>query len=412
MALKDNLVAHWKLDETSGDRVDSHASKDLTASANVAYTAGKLGNAAALAAANFDFLTVAEGDGLDTGADTAWTVACWIKHGSFAQALPFIVGKTNSRSALARCVIGLTLSADRAPQARVGNNAFSAVATWGTPTSDNAWHFVVAWHDPAADVVAISVDNGDPVTTQWTGGTYNNVYGFHVGAAVTTTGTVVNGSCYTGAIDSLSVWIDRVLSSADRAELYNSGAGLEYASWDITAAPQTIEPGFIASPETVYAPTVVFGAVSVTPGHIASAEAVYEPTLVPGAVTLVVGFIASAEAVYAPTLEISPGDDQTVEIDFVASEEAIYEPWANLGDVLLVRPSFIASADQVFTPRAFRFLPFSAGLPAGSTLSAGGHAGSTLSAGGHAGSTLSAGGHAGSNLSAGGLAESTLRLEL
>ena len=46
MALTDNLVSYWKLDESSGNAADSVGSNTLTNTNTVTYSAGKINNGA------------------------------------------------------------------------------------------------------------------------------------------------------------------------------------------------------------------------------------------------------------------------------------------------------------------------------------------------------------------------------
>ncbi len=72
-----DLKAHWKLNEASGARVDSHGSNDLTDNNTVTQVAGKIGNAAQFTAANSEWLSRGTDVDLGLGADTDCTWAGW-----------------------------------------------------------------------------------------------------------------------------------------------------------------------------------------------------------------------------------------------------------------------------------------------------------------------------------------------
>jgi hypothetical protein len=85
----------------------------------------------------------------------------------------------------------------------------------------NTWHFFVAWHDAAADTINISVDNNAAASAAHSTGVYD-------GDAALFLGRNEEGLTYlSGRLDSVSIW-KRLLTAAERAQLYNSGNGLDY----------------------------------------------------------------------------------------------------------------------------------------------------------------------------------------
>lgn len=239
MALKTNLAFHLSLEESSGTRVDDHTNSiDFTDNNTVGSGTGKLGTCAVFVRANSEYLGVAESAPVDTGTDTAWTIAAWVKT-SYTSGDQIVLTKSNagSRAVWRRNVYGLVVTlTDGKPHAICGNNSSFGDAVWGSSIADGNWHFLVAWHDPTADEVGIQVDNGTPVTSAWSGGTYNNNYNVTVGAGAAPT------DYFDGSIDNIALWIDRVLSSADRSELWNSGSGLAFSSWDTGGAASLLLP--------------------------------------------------------------------------------------------------------------------------------------------------------------------------
>src|SRR6185295_10218115 len=75
--IPNNLVAYWKLDETSGSRSDSFGSNTLTDNNTVGSTAGKVGNAAQFIQANTEYLSAADNAALSV-ADIDFTFAFWV----------------------------------------------------------------------------------------------------------------------------------------------------------------------------------------------------------------------------------------------------------------------------------------------------------------------------------------------
>jgi hypothetical protein len=88
-----------------------------------------------------------------------------------------------------------------------------------------SWYFVAGWHDAANDELGLQVFDGstNPVATMAhaTGVHIANVP-FEVGRFGTS-----NTYCWNGVIDEIGIWT-RVLTPAERTQLWNSGAGLVY----------------------------------------------------------------------------------------------------------------------------------------------------------------------------------------
>ena len=93
MAVIDNLVSWWSLDETSGDRVDSHGSNDLTDTNTVLYAAGKQSNAADFETSNSESLLKSDTADLSFTSDFSW--AGWINLESLT-VNQVIIGKWNT----------------------------------------------------------------------------------------------------------------------------------------------------------------------------------------------------------------------------------------------------------------------------------------------------------------------------
>src|SRR5687768_4787916 len=78
-----SLIAHWRLDETSGFRADSHAGLDLGDINTVASAAGKLSNAASFLASNEESLSHVDNAALSMG-NIDFTIALWVWFDSLA----------------------------------------------------------------------------------------------------------------------------------------------------------------------------------------------------------------------------------------------------------------------------------------------------------------------------------------
>src|SRR5688572_27825357 len=77
-ALLNALIAHWRLDEASGTRVDAHGGNDLGEINNVGQAAGKIGNAASFVGGNSEALGILDNAALSMG-DFDFTLAGWVR---------------------------------------------------------------------------------------------------------------------------------------------------------------------------------------------------------------------------------------------------------------------------------------------------------------------------------------------
>ena len=238
--LDTSLIEHWKLDETSGPRVGSVSSLDLTDNNTVTAGGAKVGPITAGSAyfqeVNLEYFSRATSSSLECG-DIDFTWACWVYLTFNGQVgvntVIYKEAQTGQRD--------YWLYVENATPVFAKENAsgtFKAVS-WGVKLPNFKWNFVVAWHDAAADTLNIQVNGGTPVSAAMAAA------GQSVGAGV---GSFLMGSSgaagqyMDGVVDSVSFW-KRTLTSNERAQIYNEGNGLDYP----------------------FSPTVLFG--QVVPGY-------------------------------------------------------------------------------------------------------------------------------------------------
>jgi hypothetical protein len=220
MALTDNLISFWKLDETSGNAIDAHGSNTLTAVASPGTAAGKIETARTFNGSS-QYFSVASNASVQVG-DEDFYVAGWVYLNSVTAVNRTIIGKYNTNTGQHR----QWLLFFRGPTQRfalIGSpngSTNSLVLNSSVTPSASTWYFVEAWHDAANNVAGLSV-NGTVDTISYASGIYSGPSSLFVG-------------CHSGAsdfmdgrIDELGFW-KRVLSPTERAALYNSGAGLAY----------------------------------------------------------------------------------------------------------------------------------------------------------------------------------------
>jgi hypothetical protein len=221
MSLLDNLVSYWKLDEASGTRVDVHGSNNLTDVNTVTQAAGKIGNAGQFVNANDEYLeiAVASQSGLDfTG---SLTVSAWVWMDTTG--FRYILSKGGTATG-GGYVLEWTTSGSRF-RFSISDGSVVRLVNGLSTTATGQWFFIVAWYNSGDNSVNIQVDNGTPETATPAGGAPTaNAVSFKIGWLQGST------AHWDGRIDEVAVW-GRVLTSPERTNLYNSGAGLAYTDF-------------------------------------------------------------------------------------------------------------------------------------------------------------------------------------
>lgn len=224
MTLLTNLLAHWKLDEASGTRVDSHETNDLFDSEFLA----PVGQGPSLAAglpgfsAHFDSANATQLDsvaGVLAIGDEDFTIAGWVQ---------FDAGSVSPTGLFGRWIAPgfreyLVYFDGSTFQFYVSSDGTDGISVSSPEiVGDSFPYFVVVWHDSVNNLIGISVNNESPTTLAHSTGVHENlVTGLSMGT------NVEGGTWLTGLMDSWSVW-DRVLTSSERSQLWNSGSGLDY----------------------------------------------------------------------------------------------------------------------------------------------------------------------------------------
>lgn len=227
MALADAVpyaVAHWALDESSGTRVDSIGSNDLTDNNTVGVGTGLFGNCADFERDDSEYLSIADNAALSCG-DVDFTFACWINPESSLRGRT-IAGKGANASVNMEWRASGFGSFDRLSFAvgYSGNNSRSVAQDGSIATG--VWHLLVVWHDSVNNLIGISWDGAAATTTAHSDGVNDGVHTLCLGKG---------GSNDAGHMDGLmddAVFLKGyVLSNTEIAELWNSGAGVAFADW-------------------------------------------------------------------------------------------------------------------------------------------------------------------------------------
>lgn len=215
-----NLISHWKLDESSGSRADSHGSNTLTDDSSVGSTTGIVGSAANFVATSSDSLSRADNTDLRlSGTDASITL--WVK----------LTSKTADQIFVSKWASGFDLeygvqyqqSGDRF-RLVVGNGTTNFVATsnsLGSP-STGVWYFIQCRIDNTAKTAEICVNTAGWDSVTFTGTIKNGTNTFYVGRRNNATPNYADAE-----IDELSIW-KRKLTDDEFSFLYNGGSGRSY----------------------------------------------------------------------------------------------------------------------------------------------------------------------------------------
>lgn len=224
MAITDNLISFWELEEASGTRVDAHGTYDLTDNNTVLQGSGKVGNCADFELDNSESLSVADNADL-SGGDLDFTFCAWVNAESLG-AFATIAAKHNGLTTVGS-EWGLFFNNSGAGSFRlslyqgVATTLSVTASTLGIPVTAT-WYFLVCGYDATNDLGFIQGNNGAADTGAFAGGINDTATAFRLGAVDTAT------LCWDGLIDQAGYW-KRVLTADERTFLYNAGAGRAYS---------------------------------------------------------------------------------------------------------------------------------------------------------------------------------------
>lgn len=223
-SLTNGLIGFWKLEETSGTRIDNVGGNNLSDTNAVGSAAGKVGNAASFNGTN-KYLSTPDNPSLSTG-DVDFTISAWVYINSLpTTSFQDYVTKWDAYSNKREYLLIYYYSAQRFGfvVSKDGINTGTVVlASSPKPPQTGVWYFLVAWHDSVNNTINIQVNNGTPSKTLYSAGVFDSTAPFTIGKRYSGPTAYMNGK-----IDAVGFW-KRVLTSAERTELYNLGNGLEY----------------------------------------------------------------------------------------------------------------------------------------------------------------------------------------
>jgi hypothetical protein len=225
------VVAHWPLDEASGNRADAHGASTLTDNNTVTSTTGKVAaTCAQFTAANNEYLSAPDSAALSVGDEDFW-LAGWFKFDSFG-VLRGLVGRRTGTAARDYLLFYDT----NAPNAqrlkfRIYNTAGTEIVSVAhdVALATGTWYFVVCYHDSVNDTIGISV-NGSAWTTAATGGAAPGDVNaqFLIGILQAATTNPHNGQAESVTLGKSPALGIASLRDEIRDTLHNGGSGIAY----------------------------------------------------------------------------------------------------------------------------------------------------------------------------------------
>ena len=213
-----SLVSFWKLDEASGDAIDSVGTNHLTAVNAPTSAAGKFGPARLFARASTQYFTLAHNTSISAG-DINFTFSCWLRPDSIA--MPYMGVFTKFKAALSEYHLrrlndqhSYTFSVGLSG---VGSKAFNPYQ----PPGAGEWVHIVVWHDTVINQLGILFNGQENLLTSVSQAAVDSTAPFYLGARDGGTST------WEGLIEQVGYW-KRALTRAEMISLYNYGSGWVY----------------------------------------------------------------------------------------------------------------------------------------------------------------------------------------
>lgn len=216
-SLRSSLVGYWRLEEASGTRYDcSKNGNHLTSNNSVGQGTGVQTYCSTFVTSSSQRL----GGGtnmLQLNANTFWTLAFWFKLTTTNTVQVFCSrdNLTTKREFVAWWDVNgrVKFSLSKSINAMTDN-------TWTSAVDGTAWHFVVCGRTNTD--LFLSVDNGTLNTVAIGGTPATSDDPFYIGSDSSGSPLYLNGS-----MDEVGIWT-RILTAAERTQLYHSGLGTHF----------------------------------------------------------------------------------------------------------------------------------------------------------------------------------------
>lgn len=223
MALTDNLVAYWKMDESSGDLIDATGNGNTMAnggSSGATFATGKINNGSFFTNAYPNNVANFTRSNLTTDL-SAFSINVWFKS-NYSTSDDTMFFSTGSWSGSGSFAIGFRAGV---PRFEIYGPSPDEPTIGSTNQFDNSWKMYTATYDATAKEVRIYINNVLNATKD-----YSSLPSLDFTGLTAYIGQWLVGGNYRGfqgGLDEMAIFAE-VLSSTERAELYNDGAGFAH----------------------------------------------------------------------------------------------------------------------------------------------------------------------------------------
>lgn len=184
--------------------------------------------AAQFVAANSQYASLTNMTSLQVGNTDDFTIAGWANldaiGGAYAMLAKGDLANNSEYNLFYNGGVGWRFRVYSAASSATVSNTTGGIRTAG------AWDFIVAWHDQAANTINIAINGG--ATDSASKGAISITAGTgSIRLGANQAGAALN-SFMDGRLDCVGFWKGRILSAADRTQLYKAGVGMAYRDLD------------------------------------------------------------------------------------------------------------------------------------------------------------------------------------
>lgn len=217
------LVAHWPLNELSGDALDLHASNDLSVSGAVGNSSAVWGTVRDLESGSSQYFFHNDNATLSTG-DVDWSLSLWINTESITNSQTF-ASKWNTTGNQREWILQYSTASARWEFTTSNDgSAVDLLSNNSVSHANSTWFHLVIVHDATNNEKRLYVNN-TKASKSYSSGVFDSTAQFRLGA------NQAFGQFHDGLMSSASFWKNRALTDSEVTSLYNSGSPLPYSSY-------------------------------------------------------------------------------------------------------------------------------------------------------------------------------------
>ena len=233
MALKTDLIGYWSFNN-SANVDDDHSTYDFSNSGSTYTSSGKLSGARSFDGSN-DYLYTSY---QTWGFSDAWSINLWLKADTLSAEQCVLMFKANGLSTnLINMSFGLNGQNQKIAVQAYNDGSGRKFYLGNSSLSTGTWYMITATWD--GTYLKIYVDGSED--TPYTKDTDNSISMADSSRQFRIAENIASSAAnFDGIIDDISLH-SRALTSSEITEIYNSGSGLAYSSWDVTPSTADLQ---------------------------------------------------------------------------------------------------------------------------------------------------------------------------